>query len=455
MPTERFVVLGLAGVRATWFADVARWATAATIPVDFVKVVSREEARARLASGRPFSALLVDAGLGALDRDLVDLAADRGCAVVAADDGRSGRSWERARRRRGPADPGSVPTTCSTRSGRRPTPRRATRPRSPTRRAAHRVGERSRAPRGGHRLGRGRPVDAGRRPGRPASPPTPATGGSSCWPTWRSTPTRRCSTTPATWCPGVLELVEAHRDGGAAAPRGASLVLLGRRSRLRPAARAAPPPRLDRAAPPRGRRRARRAAAAPTGSWSPTSTPTSRASSSAVRPTSRTATSSPARRSPRRTWSSSWGCRGSPGSTRSCGSSPTCSTTGSRPSRIVPVVNRAPRSPSQRAELAAGARSPAGRHGARCGRGFDPGVRARAASARRGRSATQRHCRPRSCRRRDRRGPGPPRPGSPCAPGPSRPSPEPVLVAPGSLGSWADSTAGLSSPVSGTVATTT
>jgi Mrp family chromosome partitioning ATPase len=94
MPTERFVVLGLAGVRATWFADVARWATAATIPVDFVKVVSREEARARLASGRPFSALLVDTGLGALDRDLVDLAADRGCAVVAADDGRSGRPWE-------------------------------------------------------------------------------------------------------------------------------------------------------------------------------------------------------------------------------------------------------------------------------------------------------------------------------------------------------------------------
>ena len=91
--TERYVVLGLAGVRAAWFADVARWATSATIPVDFVKVVSREEARARLGSGRQFSALVVDAGLGALDRDLVEVAASQGCAVVAADDGRASRPW--------------------------------------------------------------------------------------------------------------------------------------------------------------------------------------------------------------------------------------------------------------------------------------------------------------------------------------------------------------------------
>jgi hypothetical protein len=35
--------------------------------------MSGEEARARLRSGRPFSALLVDAGLAALDRDLVEL----------------------------------------------------------------------------------------------------------------------------------------------------------------------------------------------------------------------------------------------------------------------------------------------------------------------------------------------------------------------------------------------
>jgi MinD-like ATPase involved in chromosome partitioning or flagellar assembly len=93
MAADRFVVLGLAGVRTAWFGDVARWATSATLPVDFVKVVSLEEARARLRSGRPFSALLVDAGLAALDRDLVELACTHGCAVVAADDGRAARPW--------------------------------------------------------------------------------------------------------------------------------------------------------------------------------------------------------------------------------------------------------------------------------------------------------------------------------------------------------------------------
>ena len=90
---DRYVVLGLARVRAPWFGDVARWATSAALPVDFVKVVSGEEARARLRTGRPFSALLVDAGLAALDRDLVELAWQHGCVVIAVADGRSVRSW--------------------------------------------------------------------------------------------------------------------------------------------------------------------------------------------------------------------------------------------------------------------------------------------------------------------------------------------------------------------------
>jgi MinD-like ATPase involved in chromosome partitioning or flagellar assembly len=89
---DRFVVLGLAPTRAAWFADVARWATSAALPVDFAKVVSVEEVRARLRSGRPFSALLVDGASPGLDRDLVELAAGHGCAVLVVSDGR-GRSW--------------------------------------------------------------------------------------------------------------------------------------------------------------------------------------------------------------------------------------------------------------------------------------------------------------------------------------------------------------------------
>ncbi len=95
MAADRYVVLGLAPARAGWFAAVARWATAAALPLDFVKVVSIEEVRARLRSGRPFSALLVDGASPGLDRDLVELAAAHGCAVLVVDDGR-GRAWPEA-----------------------------------------------------------------------------------------------------------------------------------------------------------------------------------------------------------------------------------------------------------------------------------------------------------------------------------------------------------------------
>jgi hypothetical protein len=91
--SERYVVLGLARARSPWFTEVARWSTAAALPMEFVKCVSAEELRARLASGRVFSAALVDSGLPALDRDLVDEARTAGVAVVVVDDGRQGRDW--------------------------------------------------------------------------------------------------------------------------------------------------------------------------------------------------------------------------------------------------------------------------------------------------------------------------------------------------------------------------
>ena len=61
MNVERYVVLGLARPRSAWFSDISRWATAAAIPVEFVKCLGPDEARARLASGRRWSAFLVDA----------------------------------------------------------------------------------------------------------------------------------------------------------------------------------------------------------------------------------------------------------------------------------------------------------------------------------------------------------------------------------------------------------
>jgi MinD-like ATPase involved in chromosome partitioning or flagellar assembly len=89
----RFVVLGLASARSPWFRTVAQWSHNASIPVEFIKCVSAADARAHLASARPFSALLVDGALSALDRDLVDDVHDAGCAVIVVDDVRVSRDW--------------------------------------------------------------------------------------------------------------------------------------------------------------------------------------------------------------------------------------------------------------------------------------------------------------------------------------------------------------------------
>ena len=91
--TGRYVLLGLAPPRAAWFRDVAQWANTGVIPAEFVKCLSAEEVRARLSSGRPFSALLIDATLPSLDRDLIDTARADGSAVLVVDDPRRGRDW--------------------------------------------------------------------------------------------------------------------------------------------------------------------------------------------------------------------------------------------------------------------------------------------------------------------------------------------------------------------------
>ncbi len=69
--TDRYVVVGLAHVRSAWFTEVARWATSGSAPLEFVKCVSLEELRARVQSGRPYSAALLDGRLPAVDRDLL------------------------------------------------------------------------------------------------------------------------------------------------------------------------------------------------------------------------------------------------------------------------------------------------------------------------------------------------------------------------------------------------
>ena len=90
---DRFVVVGLARSRARWSGDLTRWANSAVAPVDFVKCLTTEEARAVLGAGRMVSALLVDDDLPRFDRDLVAEADRAGVPPVLV--GRTGgRDWE-------------------------------------------------------------------------------------------------------------------------------------------------------------------------------------------------------------------------------------------------------------------------------------------------------------------------------------------------------------------------
>jgi hypothetical protein len=91
--TERFALLGLAAPRAPWFRAVAQWATSGALPAEFVKAVSADEVRARLAQGRPWSAVLLDAEVSAVDRDLVDDARTAGAVVIVVQTGRVARDW--------------------------------------------------------------------------------------------------------------------------------------------------------------------------------------------------------------------------------------------------------------------------------------------------------------------------------------------------------------------------
>ena len=89
---ERYVLLGLARARADWFAQVGRWATAASIPAEFVRCISVQELRARLASGRRFSAALLDGASPGVDRDLLAALRDADVAAIVVDD-TDGRPW--------------------------------------------------------------------------------------------------------------------------------------------------------------------------------------------------------------------------------------------------------------------------------------------------------------------------------------------------------------------------
>jgi hypothetical protein len=90
---DRYALLGLARPRSEWFRTLAQWTTAAAVPASFTKCVSAEELRAHLTSLRPYSAVLLDAGLPAVDRDLLLAVREAGCVPLVVADGRANQDW--------------------------------------------------------------------------------------------------------------------------------------------------------------------------------------------------------------------------------------------------------------------------------------------------------------------------------------------------------------------------
>lgn len=82
MTEPRYLVVGLARARSPWFARVAQWAGGSQLPLEFGKCVSAHEVRSRLAGDRVVSAVLADAGAAGVDRDLIDQARRNGSAVI-------------------------------------------------------------------------------------------------------------------------------------------------------------------------------------------------------------------------------------------------------------------------------------------------------------------------------------------------------------------------------------
>lgn len=93
MNGSRYVLAGVARPRSAWFAEVSQWANAAAIPAEFVKCIGADELRARITSGRPFSAILLDGDLPGVDRDLLAVARDAGIASIVVADARHSPRW--------------------------------------------------------------------------------------------------------------------------------------------------------------------------------------------------------------------------------------------------------------------------------------------------------------------------------------------------------------------------
>ncbi|MFN8050547.1 MAG: hypothetical protein U0Q22_03855 [Acidimicrobiales bacterium] len=93
MSGDRFAVVGLARVRSPWFGAVAGWANSSQLPIDFHKCVSAADVHRHLESGLAIDALLVDGDAPGVDRDLLQAVRRHGSAVLVVVDHDDATDW--------------------------------------------------------------------------------------------------------------------------------------------------------------------------------------------------------------------------------------------------------------------------------------------------------------------------------------------------------------------------
>lgn len=92
--TGRYVIVGVADARSSWFSDLTRWSTSGLIAAEYIKALSLDEARALLGTGRKVSALLVSDMTPGIDREFVALARKIDSAVVVVESGGRHSDWD-------------------------------------------------------------------------------------------------------------------------------------------------------------------------------------------------------------------------------------------------------------------------------------------------------------------------------------------------------------------------
>ncbi|MGI9577378.1 MAG: hypothetical protein ACR2OH_04215, partial [Microthrixaceae bacterium] len=88
------VIVGLPHARAAWPAELSRWATSGTAPVEFLTCLTANELKALLGSGRQIDVVLLDAASAQVDSDLVGLVRAAGPVAVGIEATSSPTDWD-------------------------------------------------------------------------------------------------------------------------------------------------------------------------------------------------------------------------------------------------------------------------------------------------------------------------------------------------------------------------